>query len=75
MSDQPLDKTNLLGLFNSYIEQAEDQIESDGFLPGLDVTNRAATELLNDIIEFGLAVERVNDDAYEGAKVTYRETK
>ncbi len=58
-------KTLLINLFQSYLSEAEDQIESDGFLPSLDVTNKAAAELLNDIILYGVVSGRVTDDTNE----------
>lgn len=67
-----INKSELTRLLQSYIEHGEDQLESDGFLPGLDVRNVAATELLNDAILFGVLTDRVQNDTT--AKVTCSET-
>lgn len=58
-------KTLLINLFQSYLSEAEEQIESDNFLPGLDVTNKAASELLNDVILYGVETGRVENDTDE----------
>ncbi len=58
-------KTLLINLFQSYMSDAEGQMESDGFLPGLDVTNKAATELLNDIVLYGVEAELITIDTDE----------
>ncbi len=58
-------KTLLINLFQSYVSDAEEDVESDGFLSGQDITNKAASELLNDVILYGIHTGRINDDTDE----------
>jgi len=55
-------RSELVKLFQVYMNDAEDQLESDGFLPGLDVTNKAAAELLNDMLLYWGAAELITTD-------------
>lgn len=45
-----IDPNELMKLFQIYLDEAKDQLESDDFLPGLDVTYTAARELFGDVV-------------------------
>ncbi len=57
-----ISRMSLVQLFSGYINQAEIEIESDGFLPRLDVTNKAAAELLNDMLDYWSEANLIKND-------------
>jgi len=43
-------RTELVALFDDYLINARDHLESDNFLSGLDVTDTAAEDLFKDVV-------------------------
>ncbi len=63
--------SDIVVLFQCYMDEAEQQIESDGFLPSLDVTNHAARDLMNDMILYWVESNMIKADT--DARVTCTE--
>ena len=42
--------SELVALFDSYLTNARNHLESDNFLPGQDVTDTAAEDLFKDVV-------------------------
>ena len=55
-------KSELVKLFQGYMDEAQNLLETDGFLPGLDVTEEATVDLLNDIILYSVNCEGLEND-------------
>ena len=75
MTDKTQDNvsvSDLVVLFQCYMDSAEDHIESDGFLPSLDVTNHAARDLMNDMILYWVEANMIKIDVTE-SRVTCTE--
>ncbi len=52
MNKYNIDPKALASLLNDYISGCEDNLESDNFLPGMDVKLEAAQELFDDVVTF-----------------------
>jgi hypothetical protein len=67
-----ISEADLVKLFQTYIDEAETQLESDNFLPGLDVTEPAAVDLLNDILTYLSAADLIEPTALHAVKSNLR---
>lgn len=65
MPEPVLSKKIVRDLFQFYLDDCDDALESDGFLPGTDVTQPAAVQLFNDVLLWGIKTGFVRDDSLD----------